>query len=175
MSWASRDPGASRELDTRLYRTCAARALRRGVGRVDADRCSVGGMNEMSIPSRIAGSVDRAAWDDPPAGLFGYGGDQIEVGVVVQDGEVASLGGGGHLAVGTYARAALAARAAAQDRRSRTARRKPVGELGRRVGRLVDAGALYRIRKGEYAYTAPKFRDYLLRRAGRAAAGRHSP
>jgi hypothetical protein len=30
-------------------------------------------------------------------------------------------------------------------------------------GRLVDAGALYRIRKGEYAYTAPKFRDYLLR------------
>ena len=32
------------------------------------------------------------------------------------------------------------------------------------LGRLVAAGALYRIRKGEYAYTAPKFRDYLLRR-----------
>lgn len=33
------------------------------------------------------------------------------------------------------------------------------------LGRLVDAGALYRIRKGEYAYTAPRFRDYLLRRS----------
>lgn len=33
------------------------------------------------------------------------------------------------------------------------------------LGRLVDAGALYRIRKGEYAYTAPRFRDFLVRRA----------
>lgn len=33
------------------------------------------------------------------------------------------------------------------------------------LGRLIEAGALYRIRKGEYAYTAPMFRDYLLRRA----------
>lgn len=32
------------------------------------------------------------------------------------------------------------------------------------LGRLVDAGALYRIRDGEYSYTAPRFRDYLLRR-----------
>jgi hypothetical protein len=32
------------------------------------------------------------------------------------------------------------------------------------LGRLVEAGALYRIRKGEYGYTAPKFRDYLHRR-----------
>jgi len=32
------------------------------------------------------------------------------------------------------------------------------------LGRLVEAGALYRIRKGEYGYTAPKFRDYLQRR-----------
>ena len=32
------------------------------------------------------------------------------------------------------------------------------------LGRLVEAGVLYRIRKGEYDYTAPKFRDYLLRR-----------
>jgi DNA-binding transcriptional ArsR family regulator len=32
------------------------------------------------------------------------------------------------------------------------------------LGRLVDAGVLYRIRKGEYDYTAPRFRDYLLRR-----------
>jgi hypothetical protein len=32
------------------------------------------------------------------------------------------------------------------------------------LGRLVEAGVLYRIRKAEYDYTAPKFRDYLLRR-----------
>lgn len=32
------------------------------------------------------------------------------------------------------------------------------------LGRLVDAGVLYRIRKGEYDYTAPRFRDYLVRR-----------
>lgn len=32
------------------------------------------------------------------------------------------------------------------------------------LGRLVDAGVLYRVRKGEYAYTAPKFREYLRRR-----------
>jgi hypothetical protein len=34
------------------------------------------------------------------------------------------------------------------------------------LGRLVDSGALYRLRKGEYDYTAPRFRDYLLRRTG---------
>jgi hypothetical protein len=33
------------------------------------------------------------------------------------------------------------------------------------LGRLVDSGVLYRIRKGQYEYTAPKFRDFLLRRA----------
>jgi DNA-binding transcriptional ArsR family regulator len=38
------------------------------------------------------------------------------------------------------------------------------------LGRLVDNGVLYRLRKGEYDYTAPRFRDYLLRRA-RAEAG----
>jgi hypothetical protein len=38
------------------------------------------------------------------------------------------------------------------------------------LGRLVDNGVLYRIRKGEYDYTAPRFRDYLLRRA-KAQAG----
>jgi hypothetical protein len=32
------------------------------------------------------------------------------------------------------------------------------------LGRLVESGVLYRIRKGQYEYTAPKFRDYLLRR-----------
>jgi len=38
------------------------------------------------------------------------------------------------------------------------------GNVNVLLGRLVDAGALYRIRKGDYAYTAPKFRDFLLRR-----------
>jgi len=33
------------------------------------------------------------------------------------------------------------------------------------LGRLVESGVLYRIRKGQYEYTAPKFRDFLLRRA----------
>ena len=32
------------------------------------------------------------------------------------------------------------------------------------LGRLVDGGVLYRLRKGQYDYTAPKFRDYLIRR-----------
>ncbi len=36
------------------------------------------------------------------------------------------------------------------------------------LGRLVDSGVLYRIRKGQYEYTAPKFRDFLLRRANDA-------
>jgi DNA-binding transcriptional ArsR family regulator len=46
------------------------------------------------------------------------------------------------------------------------------------LGRLVEAGVLYRIRKGEYDYTAPRFRDYLLRRTqtSRAKAeGRQDP
>jgi AAA ATPase domain len=43
---------------------------------------------------------------------------------------------------------------------------KSPGNINVLLGRLVDAGALYRIRKGEYAYTAPRFRDYLLRRRG---------
>ncbi len=42
---------------------------------------------------------------------------------------------------------------------------KSPGNVNVLLGRLVDGGALYRIRKGEYAYTAPRFRDYLLRRA----------
>jgi DNA-binding transcriptional ArsR family regulator len=32
------------------------------------------------------------------------------------------------------------------------------------LGRLVENGVLHRLRKGQYEYTAPKFRDYLLRR-----------
>ena len=46
-----------------------------------------------------------------------------------------------------------------------TSARSP-GNVNVLLGRLVDAGALYRTRKGEYAYTAPRFRDYLRRRAG---------
>jgi DNA-binding MarR family transcriptional regulator len=38
------------------------------------------------------------------------------------------------------------------------------------LGRLVDAGVLYRVRKGEYDYTAPRFRDYLVRRTQAARA-----
>lgn len=45
------------------------------------------------------------------------------------------------------------------------ASRKTPGNVNVLLGRLVEAGALYRIRKGEYAYTAPRFRDFLLRRA----------
>jgi predicted transcriptional regulator of viral defense system len=37
------------------------------------------------------------------------------------------------------------------------------------LGRLVEAGVLYRLRKGEYDYTAPRFRDYLLRRTRESA------
>ncbi|MGH2982876.1 MAG: ATP-binding protein [Solirubrobacterales bacterium] len=42
---------------------------------------------------------------------------------------------------------------------------KTPGNVNVLLGRLAEAGALYRVRKGEYAYTAPKFRDYLQRRA----------
>ncbi|HEY8867351.1 MAG TPA: ATP-binding protein [Solirubrobacteraceae bacterium] len=41
---------------------------------------------------------------------------------------------------------------------------KTPGNVNVLLGRLVEAGVLYRIRKGEYAYTAPKFREYLQRR-----------
>ena len=42
---------------------------------------------------------------------------------------------------------------------------KTPGNVNVLLGRLVEAGVLYRIRKGEYGYTAPKFRDFLQRRA----------
>jgi DNA-binding transcriptional ArsR family regulator len=42
---------------------------------------------------------------------------------------------------------------------------KTPGNVNVLLGRLVDNGVLYRVRKGEYDYTAPRFRDYLLRRA----------
>ncbi len=42
------------------------------------------------------------------------------------------------------------------------------------LGRLVDNGVLYRLRKGEYDYTAPRFRDYLLRRTRADGQGQSS-
>lgn len=42
---------------------------------------------------------------------------------------------------------------------------KTPGNINVLLGRLVEAGVLYRVRKGQYEYTAPKFREYLLRRA----------
>ncbi len=41
-----------------------------------------------------------------------------------------------------------------------------------RVATLTTAEQeFYRIRKGEYGYTAPRFRDFLLRRSGGPVAG----
>jgi hypothetical protein len=42
---------------------------------------------------------------------------------------------------------------------------KAPGNVNVLLGRLVEAGALYRIRKGAYEYTAPRFREYLQRRS----------
>jgi hypothetical protein len=47
------------------------------------------------------------------------------------------------------------------------ASRKTPANVNVLLGRLVEAGALYRVRKGEYSYTAPKFHDYLVRRGNR--------
>ena len=44
------------------------------------------------------------------------------------------------------------------------ASKKSPGNVNVLLGRLVDSGVLFRVRKGEYEYTAPKFRDYLVRR-----------
>ena len=49
----------------------------------------------------------------------------------------------------------------------RAASKKTSGNINVLLGRLVEAGALYRVRLGQYAYTAPRFRDYLQRRASR--------
>jgi hypothetical protein len=47
---------------------------------------------------------------------------------------------------------------------------KTPGNINVLLGRLVESGVLYRIRKGQYEYTAPKFRQYLIRRIGRHRA-----
>jgi hypothetical protein len=41
---------------------------------------------------------------------------------------------------------------------------KSPGNVNVLLGRLVEQGVLYRVRKGQYEFTAPKFRDYLERR-----------
>ena len=45
---------------------------------------------------------------------------------------------------------------------------KSPGNTNVLLGRLVEAGVLYRVRQGKYDYTAPKFRQYLVRRARRS-------
>ncbi|MFZ0666589.1 MAG: ATP-binding protein [Acidimicrobiales bacterium] len=44
---------------------------------------------------------------------------------------------------------------------------KSVGNVNVLMGRLADQGVIYRTSKGVYQYTAPKFHDYLVRRAQR--------
>ena len=48
------------------------------------------------------------------------------------------------------------------DIRGRSA--KSEGNVNVLMGRLTDQGVLYRVQKGVYEYTAPKFHQYLQRR-----------
>ena len=45
---------------------------------------------------------------------------------------------------------------------------KSEGNVNVLMGRLTDQGVLYRVQKGVYEYTAPKFHQYLQRRTGLA-------
>ncbi|MEX1046614.1 MAG: AAA family ATPase [Actinomycetota bacterium] len=51
------------------------------------------------------------------------------------------------------------------DIRKRT--EKTPGNVNVLLGRLVESGVLYRVRKGQYRFTAPKFHDYLKRKVRR--------
>jgi hypothetical protein len=44
---------------------------------------------------------------------------------------------------------------------------KSVANVNVLMGRLAEQGVVFRIQKGQYEYTAPKFHDYLQRRASR--------
>ena len=44
---------------------------------------------------------------------------------------------------------------------------KSAGNVNVLLGRMANAGVIYRLRKGQYGYTAPGFADYLGRRADR--------
>lgn len=46
---------------------------------------------------------------------------------------------------------------------------KTPGNVNVLLGRLADEGVIYRLRKGQYEYTAPKFYDYLQRRLERGS------
>lgn len=50
---------------------------------------------------------------------------------------------------------------------------KKVSNVNVLMGRLADQGVVYRIQKGQYEYTAPKFDDYLKRRTARLAERGH--
>lgn len=55
------------------------------------------------------------------------------------------------------------------DIRQRTERTE--GYINVLMGRLVEQGVLYRLQKGQYEYTAPRFFDYLRRRRVRQPGG----
>lgn len=55
----------------------------------------------------------------------------------------------------------------------RTRSGKKVSNVNVLMGRLADQGVVYRIQKGQYEYTAPKFHNYLKRRASRLAERGH--
>lgn len=50
---------------------------------------------------------------------------------------------------------------------------RTIGNVNVLMGRLVEAGVVYRIQKGQYEYTAPKFDGYLTRRSARLAERGH--
>lgn len=43
---------------------------------------------------------------------------------------------------------------------------KSMGNVNVLLGRMVQAGVIYRLRRGEYDYTAPRFHEFLQRRPG---------
>jgi hypothetical protein len=45
---------------------------------------------------------------------------------------------------------------------------KGAGNVNVLMGRLAEQGIMFRIQKGQYEYTAPKFREYLKRRIDRS-------
>jgi hypothetical protein len=44
---------------------------------------------------------------------------------------------------------------------------KSTGNINVLMGRIAAAGVMYRLRRGEYEYTAPGFHEFLTRRARR--------
>lgn len=50
---------------------------------------------------------------------------------------------------------------------------KSEGNVNVLMGRLTDQGVVFRVQKGQYEYTAPKFHDYLQRRKTRLAERGH--